>query len=430
MKYEIFIALRHLKGKNRSSAVSQLTILSIVGVAVGVWALVVVMSVLNGFGQDLRKKILQNTPQLIVEHRSGRLRLHRQYCQKLRGELPQLTHCSPYIFVESMLLSKINSAGVLLRGLAPDSPMLSHLQEQLRQGKISDLFVKKFPKKKKKILQKSSAVDGVGAGRRYPTVFLGKELAQNLGVKVGELIQAVSPLGSTLTPFGPTPRIKKFYVAGIVFTGMYEYDSKLAFVSLKSAQKLFKMRGEVTGLELAVKNFEEAPEIKVQIRNILGDPHLRIKDWSDINSRLFSALRLERIMMFAVLSLILLVASFSIVSTLTMSIIERTSEIAILKAMGAKKLDLMKTFMLEGMAIGSIGTAVGLFFGWRTCQFLINHPLQMNTDVYYIPQLPVQIAWGDFLFAGLAAIFISIFAAIYPALQAAELHPLEGLQRD
>ncbi len=410
MKYENLIAIRHLRGLKRESPVSQLSLLSIIGTAVGVWALIVVMSVLNGFGQDLRKKVIQNTPQLLIEHQSGELKHYRKICQKIRQKIPEITHCAPYISSETMLLSKVNTNGAILRGISKNSPLIPHIAQQLKRGKIEDLFPKKRSGK--------------------PPLFLGKELAQNLSASIGTTIRAVSPTRTSLSPLGPIPKIKKFYLAGIIYTGIYEYDSKLAFTNFRGAQKLFKMNRKATGIELATPNYLDAPKIKKKLQKILPNPFLKIRDWSDINRRLFSALQLEKIAMFLILTLILLVASFSIISTLTMSIIERTSEISILKALGAKRSEIIKIFTLEGTVIGTIGTAVGLFLGWRTCKFLLNHPIKMNTDVYYIPVLPIKMSSGDFIFVALTAITISILAAIYPASHAAKLHPLEGLQQE
>ncbi|TNE49899.1 MAG: ABC transporter permease [Deltaproteobacteria bacterium] len=508
MSYEVFIGLRHLKGRNRSQVVSLLTLISILGVVVGVWALTVVLSVLTGFGNDLKKKIINSTPHMVIDRHTGEVVHPERICKKVQ-KVRDVTDCSPFITNEIMLSSKTNNAGVLLRGITAGSTRVKNLVKQMDKGNFKHLFKPKLipaspewetispgslppntrmlrdlvlPKKSDKSSPSNDAATGPTPGRdsssqgtqptsspskkgkpkarndktpppppvfrappelrefqslrrkkprrNYPGILLGKELSQMLGVMVGDVVRGVSPLGGSLTPMGPAPRVRKYRVAGIFFTGMYEYDTKFAFVTLRSAQKLFKMYDVSTGIELGVKDLYQTPTIKKKIKRVLGGGAYRVKDWVEMNSQLFGALKMEKIAMFIILTLIIFVASFNIVSTLTMVVLEKTEEIAILKSMGATRSSIMRVFMIQGIAVGVIGTAIGLFLGWRTCVFLMNHPIPMNTDVYYIASLPVQMYLTDFVAVAIASVFISFLATLYPALQASRLRPVEGLQHE
>ncbi len=506
MSYEVFIGLRHLKGRNRSHVVSLLTLISILGVVVGVWALTVVLSVLTGFGNDLKKKIINSTPHMVIDRHSGEVVQPERICKKVR-KVRDVTDCSPFITNEIMLSSKTNNAGVLLRGITAGSTRVKNLVKQMDKGNFKHLFtpnmipaspewetispgslppntrmLKDLVLPKKSDNSTSSKDDASGPTpshakpvgnkatsspflrdktqaraqtppappvfrtppellefqslrrkkprRNYPGILLGKELSQMLGVMVGDVVRGVSPLGGSLTPMGPAPRVRKYRVAGIFFTGMYEYDTKFAFVTLRSAQRLFKMYDVSTGIELGVKDLYQTPTIKKKIKRVMGGGAYRVKDWVEMNSQLFGALKMEKIAMFIILTLIIFVASFNIVSTLTMVVLEKTEEIAILKSMGATRSSIMRVFMIQGIAVGVIGTAIGLFLGWRTCVFLMNHPIPMNTDVYYIASLPVQMYLTDFVAVAIASVFISFLATLYPALQASRLRPVEGLQHE
>lgn len=530
MAYEVFVGLRHLKGRNRSKVVSILTMISILGVMLGVWALIVVLAVLSGFGQDLRKKIIESTPNMVVDRHQGEFVHPKRICKKLR-QVPDVTGCSPFLSNEIMLatVNSTSSSGALLRGIVAGTPRIKQITKQMRSGKFSHLFaphkipkppsyrpvkvdpfpliqndkkgdpfdlpslretIKKLRDARKKpasrpskreafpppaqvdppkpmrakppqpasqpssrpvAAQKGTQAQGDDAAddgkdfalpfdkdepdkpkkqKELPGILLGQELARTLNVTVGEVIRGVSPIGGTLTPMGPAPRVTRFRVAGIFYTGMYEYDTKFAFVTLESAQTLFKMEGIVTGLELSVKNLYKTGPVKKAVRRSLGGGPYRTRDWVEMNSQLFGALQMEKIAMFLILALIVLVASFNIVSTLTMVVLEKAEEIAILKSMGATRGSIMRIFMIEGIVIGMIGTALGLFLGWRTCIFLINHPIRMDQGIYYILNLPVQMNVSDFIAVAIASIAISFLATIYPALQAARLHPVEGLQHE
>ncbi len=512
MLYEVLIGLRHLKGRNRSHVVSLLTLISILGVLVGVWALTVVLSVLSGFGQDLRQKIIDTKPSMEIDRYTGDFVQPKRLCKKI-STVKEVRECSPFITNEIMLSSSTNNAGVLLRGITNNASRVKKITKQMRSGKFKFLFqpqripatpqwepisvndlklqplIRRLPPEMKDALsqRKTTKRKTTASGqktlhkkpapprdkattsgqktlhkkpapsrmmklpsppifsspplqkrrvhkrkipRKYPGILLGKELAQNLGVMVGDVVRAVSPLGGTLTPMGPAPRVRKFRVAGVFKTGMYEFDTKFAFVTLRSAQKLFKMYDTVSGIELGVTDIFQTGLIKKKVRRAIGGGPYRVRDWIEMDSQLFGALQMEKYAMFVILTLIILVASFNIVSTLTMVVLEKTEEIAILKSMGATGSGIMRVFMIQGLAIGVIGTCLGLLLGWRTCLYLINHPIPMDTDVYYIASLPVQMHLTDFIAVALASLAISFLATVYPALQASRMKPVEGLQHE
>lgn len=482
LSYEILMALRHLKSRKRSHAISLLTMISILGVMLGVWALIVVLAVLSGFGLDLKKKIIESSPHMIVERRSGDVHNASGLCKKI-NRAPGIKGCAPFILNEIMLTSRSGTSGVLLRGISKNTKRLDHLKKQMKSGKYAHLFApskirippkprfgwtlpdrrevvkdakltpeeskylkltpKLFEDKQKSASQPTtqnnpSKEEDFGLltlkpktqTRQLPGILLGKELAHGLGVDVGAVVRAVSPIGGSLTPMGVAPRIRKYRVAGVFFTGMYEYDTKFAFVTLKSAKKLFKMWDAVSGLELHVNNIHHTPYLKKGVRKEIGGGPFVVKDWIEMNRQLFGALQMEKIVMFVILTFIILVASFNIISTLFMVVVEKSQEIAILKSMGATRRSIMRIFMIEGVIIGVIGTILGLLLGWRTCIFLLQHPIKMNTDVYYIATLPVQMHLSDFISVAIASMLLSFLATIYPALQAADLNPVEGLQHE
>ncbi|MCB9638334.1 MAG: ABC transporter permease [Myxococcales bacterium] len=480
LSYEVLVALRHLKSRKRSRVISLLTLISVLGVWVGVWALTVVLSVLSGFGDDLRAKIIESTPNIIIERHDNDIARYRQLCDRLQ-KLDGVVDCAAYISSEVMLAGISNSSGALLRGIENRGALTYRLKRQIKSGKLEYLFSpEKIPMPpvitRKTIFQDSNdaltpeeeELLGLRPKRRRPPstrpattqatskpaeedlskfglldtgpkkdakkvlpgILLGKELASGLGMGVGDELRIVSPTGGSLTPMGPSPRVRKYRVAGIFFTGMYEYDLKFAFVALHDAQKLFKMRGLATGLELQVKDIHKTPQLKRDIRKSLGSGAYQVQDWIDLNTQLFGALQMEKLVMFVILTFIVLVASFNIVSTLFMVVVEKSQEIAILKSMGATNASVMLIFMIEGVIIGLIGTILGLLFGWRTCLYLIEFPIRMNTDVYYITHLPVHMKLTDFVYVAVAAILLSFIATIYPALQAARMRPVEGLRHD
>ena len=438
LAFETFIGLRQLKARKHSRAISTITLVSVAGVVVGVWALVVVLSVMSGFEDDLRAKILGSNPHVVVDLHRGRLANHEAACRRL-ASLRNVAACAPFVSSEVMLTSATNLAGVVLRGIArKNASIIAGLAGKVSAGTFTDLFQPRRIRRKG-----NSRGRGVRSGSGSPLVpplvtrtsarpgmVLGKELARNLSVEVGDEVRVVSPLGGTLTPLGPIPKTRRFKVAAIFFTGMYEYDSKLVYITIGEGQRFLSLGSAVTGLELRLDDVTKAGAVKQATLQALGGYPHRVRDWTDLNHRLFAALRLEKVAMFVILTFIIVVASFSIVSTLVMVVIEKAREIAILKSMGARAGSVMSVFVIQGAVVGIAGTVIGLALGLGTCSLLAAWPIRLSklSDVYYLTKLPVRMDGPEILLIALAAVVLCLLAAVYPAAQATRLRPAEGLR--
>jgi lipoprotein-releasing system permease protein len=410
MGYELFISIRYLMAKRRQTFVSLITFISIAGVGVGVTALIVVLAVMNGFHEDLRGRILGITSHVNVTSFAGMIPNYGQVVGEIEKE-KGVVSVAPFIYAPVMMTAG-RSAGAVLRGIDPlSASRVLKLQENMVQGNLADL------------VQSSDAAHGAA----YPGIILGKELATNLGVKVGEYLTIISPAGR-LTPMGQTPKSKLFRVVGIIESGMYEYDNTLAYVDLPVAQQFLGVGDSVTGIEARVKDIYKAGEIAAALKKRLGPPFY-VSDWIKMNSNFFSALKLEKVVMFVILTLIILVASFNIVSSLTMLVMEKGRDIAILKAMGATTASIRNIFVLEGFLIGMCGTALGLLAGFILCDMLQKYKfIELPPDVYHISTLPVKMESFDLAVIAIAAMCISLVATLYPSRKAARLDPAEALR--
>jgi len=420
MPFEFFISLRHLKAKRAQKFISLNTWISIGGVALGVMALIVVIAVMSGFGKDLRDKILGTNSHIVVTNitRSGIEDFEFIIKKVMRSD--GIKAAAPFILNQVMLSFGNKSTGVVVRGVDPErEAMVSDLEKNMIQGDIS-------------MLKAGKKGD---AGLSHDNIILGKELAHKLGVQAGDSVSMVSP-ASRLTPIGLIPKIKLFKVVGFFESGMFEYDSSLAFISVKSAQNFFAMKRKVSGIEIRVDNIDSADKIAEILQENLGYPYY-VRDWMRMNKNLFSALRLEKIVMFIILILIILVAAFNIVSTLFMVVMEKTKEIAILKSMGASRTSIMKIFSFQGLIIGLIGTLVGCIGGFTIVPNLneivgfIENLFGITafpSDVYYLDKLPSEIQYMDSLLIVIFSIAICFLASLYPAWRASRLDPVNGLR--
>lgn len=403
--YQFFIALRYLKSKKRHKGISLNTAISVGGVAVGVMALLVVLSVMSGFHLDLQRKILGVNAHVVVLNYRGNITDYREISEKVREE-KDVVSASPFILGQAMASSGKRAHGVFLRGIDPSLEVkTTEISRYIKDGKIDDLKPK----------------NGV------PGIIIGKELANNLGVFRDDLINVISPVGE-IGPLGMLPKVKQFRVAAIFEVGMFEYDSNLVMTELVPAQEFFGISDAVTGIELKIKDIYKAKDVREHVQKTLGFPYYG-RDWMQMNKNLFSALKLEKFAMFIILVLIILVASFNIVGTLIMNVIEKSREIAILKAMGATNRGIMIIFMLQGLFIGLAGTFIGITGGYLLGYILNNYQIiKLPADVYYLSHLPVKMKFIDFISVSFSAIMISFLATIYPAWQAAKLNPVEPLR--
>ncbi|MBW2392076.1 MAG: lipoprotein-releasing ABC transporter permease subunit [Deltaproteobacteria bacterium] len=412
MSYEMFIGLRYLRAKRKQTFVSLITLISIAGVMVGVTALIVVIAVMNGFKEDLRDKILGVTSHVVISRFDGNISKYQEVRAKVE-EVSGVNAATPFIYTQVMISSRKAISGAVLRGIEPKTASkVINLPKNLRAGSLEELEAENKP-------------EGM---RSTPGIILGNELARNIGASRGEPVTVISPLGR-LTPLGRVPRSQTFRVAGIFDSGMYEYDSTIAYVSLWAAQRFLGIGDRVTGIEVRVDDIYEADRVARAIGKALGGYPYWSRDWMRMNKNLFSALKLEKIVMFIILTLIILVAAFNIVGTLIMVVIEKTRDIAILKSMGATRRSIMKIFLIEGAVIGLVGTLLGLLGGYTLCTLLATYKfIELPSDVYYISTLPVKMNPLDVALIALAAIVITLAASVYPAWQASRFDPAEAIR--
>jgi len=459
---------------------SLFTSISILGVFLGTAALVVVLSVMGGFEHDLRQKILGATAHVTIARHKAAFTDYRAVVKKVSG-FEDVKALMPLIESEVMVTSQTNLSGVLLKGIDPKTiGEVTDLHRYLKAGGSKDAIKylidpaklakvrrhrfrpmvtdplggkdtddagkpgdggePKKPKPDKK--DKDPKIDSdllfdieetgdEGEPRPvYPAIIIGAELAKNLRLAVGDDVNMVAPLGG-MSPAGPIPKSKPFRVAGIFFSGMYEYDTKFAYVTIPAAQKFLGLDDVITGIEIKVEKLERATPLANKIRAALGGKArgYDVQDWKQRNSGLFSALKLERVVMFIVLTFIVLVASFCIITTLIMVVLEKKREIAALKAMGAANRTVLRVFLYAGLYIGTIGMLVGVLTGVGICLFLAYVGLPLDPEVYYISELPVKMNARDILIVAASAELLAFVATLYPSILAANLKPVDGLRR-
>ncbi|MBF0507022.1 MAG: lipoprotein-releasing ABC transporter permease subunit [Nitrospirae bacterium] len=418
LPYPVFIALRYLKSKGQHKGVSFNTVISISGVAVGVMALLVVLSVMTGFQEDLQKKILGANAHEIVQSYRGAIEDYGPLIAQLKRQ-QHVISVSPFVIGQVMVTYGHKAHGVFLRGIDPASEYgTTDLLKHIVSGSVRDLMENGVP-------EKSQTLRGGNEG--LPWIIIGRELSSMLGAMTGDKIGIVSPVGE-MGPLGMLPKVRQFRVAAIFEMGMFEYDSSLVLTDMGAARNFFGLGDAISGIELRLDDIYKAPEVRESVMGGLGFPYY-VRDWMQMNRNLFSALKLEKFAMFVILILIVLVASFNIVSTLMMSVMEKQKEIAILKTMGATHRGIMAIFMLQGLLIGLVGTAIGVSGGFILGKILNNYELiKLPADVYYLSKLPVRMQLTDFLVVSISAVTISFVSTLYPSYYAAKLDPAEPLR--
>jgi lipoprotein-releasing system permease protein len=468
LKFHQFVAVKHLKGR-KSGFLTAIGLLSIVGVSFSSCTLTTVLSVMGGFSNDLKQKILTTNAHIVVDNYGGdlaSLNLGRGDLSKLKEmalkagsakdvadwkvvlkyiqEMPDVSAATPVIQGEVMINARSNNNGILLKGIETKTfSDVSGALKKLDEGKLSyidkpdDLFKKtklmrKGLYKTKRVKPKEDKKDDslipapvLPRQKVLPSLIVGREIAKSLRLYVGEEVNIISPIGD-IGPAGPIPRSRPFRVAGTFFSGMYAFDDHYAYTSLKDAQKFFNRGNVISEIHIAIENPEKARIIAGNIKKRLGNK-LRVRSWQELNAELFSALKLEKIVMFILMSMAILVASFCIVATLTMLVLEKSSEIAVLMTIGAQSSDIQKIFRFEGILIGIVGTASGLLVGYLLCFSLKHIGLPIPSEVWYIDKLPVNISYLEFMFVGLASLAITTLATVYPTRVASGIRPVEGL---
>ena len=416
----------------RLPATMLMTLISIGGVATGVWALTVVLSVMSGFEQDLKSKILgAHAHGVVLKYGQNDFTDWRSTQDRVLS-VPGVAASTPFLYAEVMLSAGQNLTGSILKGV--DTATLGKVTEiprSLEEGKLEWLDRPEEIPPARPRLGLAESLEGAAPpaapAEKLPGILLGRELARGLRVGVGDVVSVVSPFGD-IGPAGPQPKSRPFRVAGLLYSGFYEYDAKFAYLQLGEAQRFFGTGDSVTGLELKVNDVNAARPVMRKVLAALEGYPFRTKDWGEMNRNLFSALMMERIAMAVILGFIMLVASFIVVATLVMLVLEKTREIAVLRSMGATTTSIMKIFVAEGLAIGAVGTGFGLLLGLGTTFLVARVGIPLDPEVYYISHLPVLVDGGDFALVALAALALSYLATIYPATRAARLEPVEGLR--
>ncbi|MBI5590080.1 MAG: lipoprotein-releasing ABC transporter permease subunit [Deltaproteobacteria bacterium] len=409
MQFELFIGARYLRAKQKQAFISLITLLSIAGVTLGVMALIIVIAVMAGFESDLKSRILSVESHIVVMRHGGSFTDYAKVNDWVNS-VEGVEASTPFILSQIMIRSASGMSGAVIRGIVPESA--GKVISSIGQDGLKALTPHSTAK--------PSATD-------VPGVVLGKELMKSLGVAKGDLIHILSPRGM-ISPAGLIPVMKRFQVVGEFESGMYEYDGSLAYMNLSDAQKFLHMEDAITGIEVRVNDIYKARKISETITSRLGFPYWS-RDWMQMNRNLFSALKLEKTVMFIILALIILVAAFNIASSLIMMVMEKTKDIAILKAMGATDRSIRRIFVFKGMTIGVIGTTLGVSLGFALCKLLEHYKfIELPGDVYYITKLPVLLKTFDVVSIAAASLIICFIATLYPARQASKLNPVEAIR--
>ena len=414
------IAVRYLWSKRSEAFVTIITVISIIGVALGVMVLNIVMAVMTGFEHELREKIVGANSHIVLKPLGGKLESWPDTAKKV-SEVPGVVSVSPFTYHQALIRTDSGSAGILIRGVAQGSPGEAQIGGYVSGGNVDELFVPPA------VTVTDSS--GVEQSVTLPGILVGRELAQSLGLFAGSPVSLLSS-GLTSSPFGLVPRYKRFVVVGSYRSGLVEYESGLAYVALSEAQSFFKMGDAISGLEIRVKDIDSSPEVAARISESLGGlgSGFTVQDWTQTNKPLWDAIRLEKKVYFIVLLLIIVMASFSIVSTLIMIVLEKRRDIAILRTLGANERSIRAIFKVQGAVIGGIGTVSGLALGLLGCLALRRYGFPLDERIFQMSTLPIRIESTNFIVVGLAAFFICCLATIYPAKRASALQPSDVLR--
>jgi lipoprotein-releasing system permease protein len=410
MRYELFIGLRYLRARRQETFISLITVISVLGVMIGVMTLNVVMAVMTGFEETLRDRLLGINAHIALIKSGDQLRDYEKLLDQVVKE-NGVVAASPTIYGQVMLTAGPRVAGVVVRGVDPDRVnKVVNIDGYMKEGNVAALKT-----------QHRLQIDDRTV--LLPGIILGERLASQLGVFVGSPVQVVSPLGSP-TAIGVIPKVRRFIVTGILKTGMSEIDSTLVFMGLADAQKFFDMGDAVTNIEIRVKDVNHSKEIADQIQRQLGFPYFT-EDWTRLWPNLFSALQLEKTVYFLVLLLMVLIGAFNIISTLVMVVMEKKKDIAILRSMGATRESIRNIFLFKGSVIGVVGTSLGVLLGFAICIFLDEYGFKLPEGAFLISTVPVRIYLGNFVLVAVTSLIVCLLASVYPARQAAKLDPVE-----
>jgi lipoprotein-releasing system permease protein len=434
MRFELFIASRYLRAKRKQAVIGVITGISIVGVAAGVASLIIALAINNGFRQDLQDRLLGSTSHVNLQRTMGDgIRDWRAVMERLQKQ-PHVIAAAPDIYEQVLISIGSNARGAVLKGIVPrDERKVSDLLDSVKQGSVQELE------------EQSTGQTSAGEGARptqsnadsldavkqrqaeMPPIILGTEMASELGAKVGSIVLVTSPQGE-LTPFGMIPKYVRFRVAGIFDSGFYDYDSSWAFTRLSDAQHLFALGDVIQIIEFKIDDIYKAPQVGQELEQAAG-PGYMTTNWMEQNKPLFHALKLERLVTFITVSLIVFVAALNILISLTMMVMEKTRDIAVLMSMGTRKAQIRKVFIAQGVLIGVVGTAIGLALGyvlsWMGGHY---HAFALAPEIYSLDYVPFAPRLSDGILVTVVAIGTSLVATIYPSWSASRILPAEALR--
>jgi len=412
MSFEFFIAYRHLLSRRKQAFLTLITVISILGVIVGVAVLIVVMSVMNGYEVDLRDKILGNRAHIIINHIEKKgIKNYEDLIKKI-DEVKGVTGSAPYVLTEGIASSRYDTIGVVIRGVKTNEEVkVSKIKDNIKEGSFDFNVVR--------VNEDEEMAGGI---------VIGVLLADRLGVGLNDTMTLTVPR-QVWSPFQPVPAVDKiFRITGIFYTGLFEYDSNLVYVDRDVLQEAIAQKGVVNGIEVKVSDIFGVDSIAERLKERLGYPYL-IQTWKETNRSLFYALRIEKITMFIILILIIFVAALNIASSLIMTVIEKTRDIGILRSLGATRGAIRRIFIFEGSIVGIMGTVIGVVTGVAFAIILRDYVhIGLPKDVYYIDRLPVVLSVRDILIISGASVLISILATIYPSFRASRLDPVEAIR--
>lgn len=415
--FELLVGLRYLRARRRERFISLITLIAGIGVILGVATLNLVLAVMTGFEEDLRERILQFQAHVVVRAPEGQIADPEEVLAQVRA-VPGVVAAAAVASGQVMLSGPGGVTGVEVRGIGPGAGAVWQLERQIKGGELADLF-RRHP----------VVPEGGGMPAELPGIVVGHEIARQLGLLVGDPVSVISPF-ATPSAVGLVPRVRRFVVVGWFESGMSEYDAALAYLNLPDAQRFLDLDGAVTSIEVRAHSLEWARTVRDRIRAELGDG-FQVEDWMDRNRTLFSALQMEKTVYFVVLLLIVVVAAFNIVAMLSLVVLEKRRDIAVLKALGATAGAIARIFHYKGMVIGVAGTAIGSLLAFVFAGLLERYPIvPLPENVFYVDTLPVRLHLSHFLLVAAAALAICFSATVYPARRASRLVPVEVIRNE
>ncbi|MGE3063803.1 MAG: FtsX-like permease family protein [bacterium] len=402
MSYILFIAVRHLFGRRKTVFGYITTGIAIGGIFIGVASLIIVLSVMNGFQKDVKERIVDiNSHIVVLKYFNEPVRNYQEVMDSLKG-FNEILFMTPFIYSKGLIQFENYADGVIIRGFdTKDEPTRKILKKHLKFGEVPDTSNE---------------------------LYIGIDLTENIRAHTGDIITVATPFGSTETMGSLIPKVSQFVIAGVFDAGMYQYNSELVYIPIERASEIFGLGGAVTGVELRIKDIYKAPELSAKIEKKLGYPY-RTNNWIELNGSLFAALALEKKIMFLILLLVIIVAAFNIITTLIMIVMERTTEIGVLKTLGLSKNEILRIYIYQGVIINLIGTITGLVAGLTACFFLSKYKfIDLPGQVYLLDKLPVEVQLLDILFVLVLTVVVAFAATLYPAMKAASMDAVKAIR--